>query len=146
MTEEQNNDTQSLERLIGDKLQANEHLRTTGNLLNYEVEPGGVVKLDGPVSTRLIADEVIALVQNIPGVRKVDDAILPDPDLELNVAKAIAEDARTQSIKPGQVFLRSHNGALVLYGRLSEASVKDDLMMVAGSVKGVRTVIDKIVV
>lgn len=146
MTAEQKDDMQYLENLIGDQLQSNEHLRVTGNVLNYEVEPGGVVKLAGPVPSRLIADEVVALVQNIPGVRRVDAAILPDPDLELHVAKAIAEDVRTQSIQPGQVFLRSHHGTLVLYGRLPESGAKDDLIRVAGSVEGVRTVIDKIVV
>lgn len=146
MTHEDMYDTPSLERVIEDRLFGYAPLRTTGILVRYEVKSGGVVRLTGPVPTRVIADEVIALVQAIPGVQRVESAIMPDPDLELIVAGEVAEDVRTQSIQPGHVFMRSHNGALTLFGRLSEPGARDDLVAVASSVEGVRSVIDKMVV
>jgi osmotically-inducible protein OsmY len=121
-----------------------EPLRALGNLLEVDLRGDGTVKLAGPVPTRVIKDGVLRTVRETPGVAHVEDGIIPDPDLEVAVARALASDERTAAILPGQISIRSHNGAITLIGQIPEDVNRAAILDVVRSVEGVRFILDKL--
>lgn len=119
-------------------------LRTTTPHLSVDVRPGGVVEVSGPVRTETIREVVIQLVQRVPGVSQVIDGIVSDPSLEVAVSKALASNPKTAAIQPGTVIVRSHSGVITLLGRLSNESLREEVLRVAREVDGVRQVNDRL--
>ncbi len=121
-----------------------EPVRTLGNLLKLEVRPGGVVEVRGPVRSRVIRDEILARLRQVEGVQQVVDGILPDPDLEIAVARALMEDERARGLPPGRVSVRAHNGVITLLGKLPQGVDRQRLVEAVRAVRGVRGVVDKL--
>jgi|Deesub1362A_J573_1020465.scaffolds.fasta_scaffold00822_16 osmotically-inducible protein OsmY len=133
-----------LRQRIEEALWELEPVRTLGNLLELQVLPDGTVEIRGPVRSRVIRDAVVARLRDVEGVRQVVDGIIPDPDLEIAVARALMENERTKGLRPGMVSVRAHHGVITLLGRLPPEISRQGLVEVVRAVPGVRGVVDKL--
>jgi osmotically-inducible protein OsmY len=76
-------------------------------------------------------------------VQRVEDRIVADPDLEIAVARALADDPKTAGVPAGSVLVFAQLGNVVLVGDLPE-SLLAEVLRVAGQVPGVRRVVDRL--
>jgi hypothetical protein len=74
----------------------------------------------------------------------VVDLVVPDPDLEIAVTKALAADEQTKSLPPGKLAIRSHDGTITIIGRVPLEVDRDAILNVVRDVPNVRGVVDKI--
>ena len=110
-----------------------------GTRADVQVEVlNGHVTLRGAVQSPMIAVEVERVVADTPGVTGLTNLLTDDPGLSIEVAEALATDARTSAIPPGYevtvVF-----GHVTVIGRCDEELARQ-VMAVAQGVPGVRSV------
>lgn len=108
--------------------------------LRAVAQPDGVVEVSGHVRSRSIRDGVIAALRSVPSVTQIVDRLLPDPELETRVARALAQMER---LPPGTVAVHSHLGVVTLVGKLPDQSLRDPVLETAGAVSGVRSIDDR---
>jgi osmotically-inducible protein OsmY len=135
---------QDLQQAVEEALWEYTPVRDTIGLLRIEARPDGQVEIAGPVRSGLIEDGVLETVRRLPGVTGVIDRILPDPELELAVAKAIGADPGLKALTPGTVTVHSHLGQVSLVGKAPEASLRRRLVEVTRAVPGTRGVLDRL--
>lgn len=111
--------------------------------LDVDVFEDGRVRLSGYTPSLTIKEGVLEVASSVPGVEELEDRVYADPDLEVGVAQALANDGRTQHIPPGDVRLFAQLGVVVLVGRVPNEQDRQAAMNVAGEVEGVRRVIDR---
>lgn len=129
-----------LQMEVGGRISELEPLRTLGNHLKVSVQPDGIVEVSGSIRSRLIKEMVLQSIKEVPGVHRVEDAIIADPDLELDIAQALALDDRTSDIPLGHIFIHCHSGVVSLVGELPDRVQLSDLLDVVSNVDGVRDV------
>jgi hypothetical protein len=125
---------------VAERMEKIEPLRTLGNFLQTKLDPNGVIKIAGPTQSLLIKQMVIQALSDIPGIQGIQDHIVADPDLELAVAWALAQDHRTSNLPPGRIFIRSHLGVITLFGDLPAGFLLQDIVDVVLNVSGVRDI------
>jgi osmotically-inducible protein OsmY len=108
--------------------------------LRAVVAPDGEVEIRGHVRASIIKDGVIAALRTVPGVLRIVDRLVADPELELAVARALAE---IPNLPPGAIAVRSHLGKVSLLGRLPDEALRKQVLDVAAAVPGVRGVDDR---
>jgi len=112
--------------------------------LQIEARPDGQVEIAGPVRTGSIKDGILANVRRLPGVLGVIDRILPDHELELAIAKAIATDPNLKALPPGSVSVYSHLGQVSLVGKAPTEALRRRAVEVARAVPGIRRLVDRL--
>jgi hypothetical protein len=125
---------------VAERMEKIEPLRTLGNFLQTELDPNGVIQVTGPTQSLLIKQMVIQALSDIPGIQGIQDRIVADPDLELAVAWALAQDHRTCDLPPGRIFIRSHLGVITVFGNLPAGFLLQDIVDVVSNVSGVRDI------
>ena len=68
----------------------------------------------------------------------LDLSLVVDPELEVQVARALATSPGTAGLAPGNVIFRASLGTVRLIGRVPTAAMKDSVAQVAKQVAGVR--------
>lgn len=101
----------------------------------------GVVEVSGHVRSRSIRDGVLEVLGEVPGVDRIVDQMITDPDLEMRVARELA---LIDQIPPGAVAVHSHLGKLTLVGKLPDDSSRAAAVQAAQQVPGVRSVEDRL--
>ncbi len=135
---------ETLQESIQEALWDYEPVRTSRRPLRVRVLPEGVVEVSGTVRTRLIQDTVLEILENHPGVHKVVSHLRADPDIELAVARKLAEDPRTASLPPGAVQIYSLHGVTTLVGRLPAGASPATVVEVVSELEAVRRVVDRL--
>lgn len=120
-----------------------EYSPVRGSLWELEavvVEPG-VVEVSGHVRAWTIHDGVIESLRAVPGLQRIVDRLVVDPQLETEVARALAD---VRELPVGAVVVRSHLGVVSLLGDLPKESLREAVLQTARSVSGVRRVEDRL--
>jgi osmotically-inducible protein OsmY len=107
--------------------------------LKVQVDPEGNLVLSGNVRSSLVRDGVLETVYKVPGVRAIEDRMLPDHELEVFAAQTIASDSKTQIIPAGSISIRSHLGAVKINGKVDEPMLEAVVELVS-NLEGVRSV------
>lgn len=89
--------------------------------LEFELDDEQRLTIHGHTPTRSIKDEIVSVARTVAGIRDVDDQLVADPDLEIEVAEALAGDPRTKRLPPGSVSIFARLGAVVLVGELGSS-------------------------
>ncbi len=110
--------------------------------LHVVVSTDGRVEVSGPVRSGLKKDGVLEALRWVPGVTGIVDGMVADNELEIQVAFALARDARLSSLSPGAIAVHSHLGAVTLVGRLEDEAARAAAVEVASQVTGVKSVDD----
>lgn len=108
--------------------------------LRAVVAPEGEVEIRGHVRASTIKDGVIGALRAVPGVLRIVDRLIADPELEMAVARALAE---IKQLQPGTIAVRSHLGKVSLLGRLSDEALRKQVRDAAAAVHGVRGIDDR---
>lgn len=137
---------EDLEGRIEDALMSYEPVRSSPLPLHLEVEPSGVARLEGWVRSRVIYDTIEEIVRHVPGVTQLNLSLVVDPELEVQVARALATSAETAVLAPGSVILRANLGAVRLIGRVPTRGLEASVVRVAQQVEGVRRVENELAV
>jgi osmotically-inducible protein OsmY len=124
---------------VMDALWRYDPVREELGFLDVQVAPGGKLTIRGNVRSSLIRDGVLETLERVHGVREIEDRIIPDFEVEVGVAQALATEDNTRSIQPGSIAVRSHLGAVKLSGKVDE-SMLDAILQVVRGVAGVRSV------
>jgi hypothetical protein len=99
----------------------------------------GVVELGGHVRTTAEKEVTENVILQVKGVKDVVSHLVVDTDLEIQVAQALGNDARTRSSFPG-LLVGSAFGEVYLKGSVASADLKKAAGDIAAKVPGVRTV------
>src|SRR3984893_5105484 len=97
----------------------------------------GVVRLSGPVANEAHRHEVVRAVAATPGVMRVEDDLVSDEQLVSAVALAMLP---YRELQPSRVAISANLGTVVLDGELDSSREVDLALAVAGRVRGVRRV------
>ena len=133
---------QDLQLAVEDALWRYDPLRPALSELRVEVRPDGQVEIAGPVRTGLIKDGILASVRKVPGVTGIIDRILPDHELEIAVARAMASDEMLTKLPPGTVSVHSHLGRVSLVGKVPDPALQKRVLEIVANLPGIRGVID----
>lgn len=98
---------------------------------------GGVVQLTGNVRTKAAARRAAAAAATVPGVVRVENAIVDDASLEVTAGRAL-DAAGLQ--RTAQIFVRSAWGEVTLLGRAPTVAIAEEAVRVVRDLPGVRTV------
>lgn len=99
----------------------------------------GVVTLRGLMRSRMMHERVLYLAARVPGVKKVVDEMVSDPEIETLIARLVAADPE---LRPRQLSIASYMGQVTLYGELESEAQREKALAIAASVQGVQKVID----
>ncbi len=103
----------------------------------------GVVEVSGYVRTQAEKEVTEDVVLATAGVKDVVSNLFVDTDLEIAVAKALGDDARTRPGFPG-ILVGSAFGDIYLKGNVSSAEIKKAADEIVPKVKGVRSVFNRL--
>lgn len=101
----------------------------------------GIIEINGHVRThaeKIVTEDVIIQVNN---VKDVINKLYVDTDLEIAVAQALGQDARTRGGFPG-ILVGSAFGEIYLKGRVPSQDMKKAAGEIAAKVDGVRNVVN----
>jgi osmotically-inducible protein OsmY len=135
---------QDLQLEVEEALWQYDPIREALGALQIEARPDGQVEIAGPVRSGSIKDGILATVRRLPGVVGVIDRMLPDPKLELVIAKAIDADPSLKALPPGSVSVYSHLGRVSLVGKLPNEALRRRVLEAAQGVTGVRRLVDRL--
>lgn len=131
---------EALEIAAVEALQNYVGVRVWTDALDVQVT-NGIVEIGGHVRTRAereVTDEVILRTK---GIKDVISHLYVDTDLEIAVAKALGDDARTRGSFPG-ILVGSAFGDIYLKGSVSSQEIKKAAADIAANVEGVRSVVN----
>jgi osmotically-inducible protein OsmY len=137
-------DVDDFEARIEQALVAFEPVRSSQTPIQLDVDSSGLVRLKGWVRSRVIKDSIEDIVRHVPGVTSVELELVADPELEVDVARALAKAPETSGLEPGSVILRSTYGSVLLTGSIPSAEMRDRVAQVVSQVDGVRRVDDEL--
>lgn len=103
----------------------------------------GVVTVGGVVLSKTMHDRVLYAAARTPGVKKVIDELIADPEIENAIAKLVAADPdlRTRMFK-----VSSYMGRVTLFGGIASEEQRKPALALAASVPGVQGVMDALTV
>jgi osmotically-inducible protein OsmY len=126
-----------LEAIVNETLRKIPAIRYTA-LPQIEVQArDGVVRLSGPVTSEVHRHEVVRAVAATPGVVRVEDDLVSDEQLVSAVALAMLP---YREFQPSRVAISANLGTVVLEGELDSSRDVELALAVAGRVRGVRRV------
>jgi osmotically-inducible protein OsmY len=126
-----------LEAIVNETLRKIPAIRYTA-LPQIEVQArDGVVRLCGPVASEVHRHEVVRAVAATPGVVRVEDDLVSDEQLVSAVALAMLP---YREFQPSRVAISANLGTVVLEGELDSSRDVELALAVAGRVRGVRRV------
>lgn len=99
----------------------------------------GIIEISGHVRTHAEKEVTEDVVLKTKGVKDVVSQLYIDTDLEIRVAKALGDDARTRGSFPG-ILVGSAFGEIYLKGSVASQEIKKAAGEIAGKVQGVREV------
>ncbi len=117
-------------------------LRLWGHAFRVEAN-NGAVRLIGHVRTVVSKETAERIVRQVPGVREIRNELYVDTDLEIAVARALAEDPRTVKGFPG-ILVGSAFGEVFLKGAVSSQEIKQAASEIAARVPGVLEVTNEL--
>ncbi len=138
-----NPNDQELEERVRETLARYSTLRIWGHSVSIEAHDG-VITLEGHVRTRTGRETAERLVRETPGVKDVENELYIDTDLEIAVARALAENPVTANSFPG-ILVGSGFGEIFLKGHVVSAEVKQTAGDVAATIPGVLRVVNELV-
>ncbi len=118
-------------------------LRIWGHTLQISATDG-VVTLAGHVRTRASSDTAERVIRQVKGVKDVINKLYIDTNLEVAVAEALTNDARTVNSFPG-ILVGSAFGEIFLKGTVASPEIKTAAEQIAAKVDGVRAVTNQLV-
>ncbi len=133
-----------LEQAVRDAILRYGTLRIWGHAFQVETD-GGTVTLAGHVRTAVSKETAERIVRQVNGVKTVKNQLIVDTELEVAVAQALADDARTVNGFPG-ILVGSAFGEIFLKGEVASQEIKDAASQVAAQVPGVREVTNELAV
>lgn len=123
-------------------------IRQTNTRIDVSADDG-VVHLDGNVRSAIIKSIATRLALDVPGVVRVVNRLVADPEIERDVAMRMALDPEIE-VTTDKVTVTAQSGSVVLGGRLFAATqaeadaLRDRIGAMAATVPGVREVINEI--
>jgi len=103
------------------------------------------VRLEGTVRTPVMKRMAEELARKVAGVQGVQNDLLADTELEVQVAQRLAADPRTRLLTD-EITVRSFLGTIYLQGSVDSPLRREMAAQVAGEVKGVKQVVNELVV
>ncbi len=131
-----------LEDQVRDALARYATLRIWGHALDIQSRDG-VVTLAGHVRTVTGKETAERLVRQVEGVRDVVNDLTVDTQLEMKVARALAENPVTVAGFPG-ILVGSGFGEVFLKGSVASEEIKETAAAVAAQVPGVLRVVNEL--
>ena len=131
-----------LEERARDTLTRYATLRIWGHAVSIEAH-NGVITLGGHVRTRTGKETAERLIRETPGVTDVKNELYVDTDLEIAVARALAENPVTANSFPG-ILVGSGFGEVFLKGHVVSAEVKQAAGDIAAGIPGVIRVVNEL--
>jgi len=111
--------------------------------LAWSLDAAGVLTLSGFAPSHTIKDTLLEIAASVPGVSRVEDRVMADPDLEVSIAQALSVDPKTADLPPGSVQVFAQTGNVVLVGDVPEDR-RGEVVRVAGQIDGVRQVVNRL--
>ena len=102
-----------------------------------------VVTLSGIVLSRMMRERVLYLAASTPGVEKVVDDLVTDPEIEMTIAQLIANDP---ALKHRKIEVTSYMGQVTLYAPSVTAEERERALALAATARGVQAVLDHLTV
>jgi osmotically-inducible protein OsmY len=128
----------TLKQSVEDTLQVYSPLRASRSEIDIAVEDG-LVTLSGYVPSASIKHVAAILADSVPGVNEVINNLLDVPDLEREVAVALAGDERTRS---WPIRVRAELGYVQLQGQVPDQETVQAALVVARKVKGPKQIVN----
>jgi len=144
MARQQNNGNRWLEAEVTQAIQSYEPLRSLYCPVTVQVQDGRV-RLEGVVRTFIMKHMAGELARQVPGVLEVQNDLVSDTELQLELAQRLAQDPRTQLLT-SDVTINCFLGTVYLRGRVDSPARKEAAAKVAAEVKGVRRVVNELMV
>lgn len=129
---------QALELAAIDALQNYEGVRVWTDALELRAN-NGLLEISGHVRTHAEKEVTENVVLQTKGVQDVLSHLYVDTDLEIVVARALGNDARTRGSFPG-ILVGSAFGEIYLKGSVASQEIKKAAAEIAAQVQGVRAV------
>ncbi len=133
---------QELATAAANALQGYTGVRVWADALDIQVV-NGIVNLNGHVRTRAEREVTEDVVLTVPGVKDVITHLYVDTDLEIAVAQALGNDARTRGSFPG-ILVGSGFGEIYLKGKVESQELKKVAEEIASKVEGARSVVNQL--
>ena len=127
---------------IGERLWRFEPVRIRDLPLKIDLDNAGIATVNGNAPTLTIKESILDIVGSVDGVTEVVDEVVADPNLEIEVAEALAADESTKHLKAGAVQVFAQVGVVVLVGDL-EAKDRSAVIQVVDRLPGVHQVVDR---
>lgn len=101
----------------------------------------GIAAVSGVVLSKTMHDRVLYAAARTPGVKKVIDDLLSDPQIENAIAQIVSNnpDLKTYTFK-----VTSYMGQVTLYGGVATEEQRQQALALAASVPGVMAVNDRL--
>jgi len=130
----------ALETEAREALVSNPGIRVWTDALDFKARRG-IIEISGHVRThaeKQVAEDAIIQVND---VKDVINSLYVDTDLEIAVAQALGNDARTRGSFPG-ILVGSGFGEIYLKGNVASQEIKKAAGEIAAKVDGVRSVVN----
>lgn len=130
----------ALETEAREALVSNPGIRVWTDALDFKARRG-IIEISGHVRThaeKQVAEDAIIQVND---VKDVINSLYVDTDLEIAVAQALGNDARTRGSFPG-ILVGSGFGEIYLKGNVASQEIKKAAGEIAAKVEGVRSVVN----
>ncbi|MGB4677312.1 MAG: BON domain-containing protein [Aggregatilineales bacterium] len=131
-----------LQEIVNERLESDSVVRELDIPLETEVLDG-VVTVTGVARSRMTRERILYLVASTPGVKKVIDNLVTDPEIETEIARLVAADP---SIRPRLFKVSSYMARVTLYGEVESEEERQAILTLARSVAGVRDILDYLTV
>ena len=99
----------------------------------------GVVTVDAAVMSSQMKRVLLNKVAAVPGVVKVIDKVYEDRDLEIRVARALAEHEALDALRP-PLIINSYKGIVTLSGYVPNEELIAEAVGIAEGIRGIRRV------
>lgn len=139
----QSEQDQILVRAASDALVAYPGVRVWTDALDMQAH-NGIIEIGGHVRTHAEKQVTEDVIIQVKGVKDVINKLYVDTDLELVVARALGNDARTRGGFPG-ILVGSAFGEIYLKGQVPSQDMKKAAGEIAAKIDGVRNVVNALV-
>jgi osmotically-inducible protein OsmY len=131
---------EALETAAFDALMKYPGVRVWTDALDIRAQ-NGILEISGHVRTHAEKQVTEDVIIKVKGVQDIINKLYVDTDLEIQVAQALGNDARTRGSFPG-ILVGSAFGEIYLKGSVASQDIKKAAGEIAAKIDGVRNVVN----
>lgn len=131
---------EELETSALDAMRGYAGMRVWTDALDFQAH-NGILEIGGHVRTHAEKEVTENVIIKVKGIKDVINNLYVDTDLEIAVAQALGNDARTRGSFPG-ILVGSAFGEIYLKGSVASQDIKKAAGEIAAKVDGVRNVVN----